>query len=109
MQPHPHTHRLSFRPDRLTEHPLPSNSARDPVLRTLEHGEQLIRSAVDLVTTRFGHGVPKESTAVTQHRPITVFELVHERRRPLDVREQHRHRPGRKISHVPADTGLGII
>jgi hypothetical protein len=79
---------------------LGSNRGRGPILRPLKAGEELIGPAIHLVATRIRHRLAEQAPMLVPNGTVVLPEPMDERCRPFDVREEHRHGPGRQLGHT---------
>ena len=61
---------------------------------TIEHGEELVRSSVDLAPARPTHGQSDHGAHVGEKGGIAIAQPLEKARRPFDVGEEERHVPG---------------
>jgi hypothetical protein len=67
-----------------------------------ERVEECVSLRVHLDAAVGGERLPHQPSMLCQRRRVPLRpQLVQELRRPLHVREEKRHRPGRKIAHTP--------
>ena len=100
VQTHAHAHRAPFRPGMRRQEPLRRDCRHHPILRPLKNSEQLISPRVDLIAARVRHRLAEHTPLLPQDGTVVVPERVDERRRPFDVREEHRHGPSRRLGHT---------
>ena len=92
VQPHPHA-------DRATrERELRIRSGRHRVGRTREPDEERVALRVDLDPLVSPPRLPQRTAVLSERLCIPVAQFPEQPRRPLDVGEEERHRPGRELS-----------
>ena len=96
MQPHPHPHRAGCK------RVLRVAGGRHCIGGTPECDEEGIALGVDLDPLMPPPRLPQRTAVLGKHLCITVAQLPEQPRRPLDVGEEERHRPGRKLALHPA-------
>ena len=95
VQPHPHPHRAARKRE------LRIGRRRHRIGRTREGDEERVTLRVDLDSLVAPPGLPQRTTVLGQHLRIPVAQLLQQPRRPLDVREEERHRPSRELRLHP--------
>ena len=81
---------------------------RDGVLGTPEGDEEGVALRVDLVTSVCGECRANDALVVGEHLRVAAAELLHERRRALDVGEQEGDRAAGKLRHLPKLGARGL-
>ena len=98
VQPHPHPHRATRKRD------LRLRGGRHCIGRTRESDEEGVALRVDLDPLVPLPSVAQSTAVLGKHLRIPVAQLLEQPRRPLDVGEEERHRPGRKLGLHPVDS-----
>ena len=88
------------RPGVGAEARLNGDRGREPIARALEGGEELIGTAVDLVSSRVSDGLSEQTPLLVEGSPIILPELLNELGRSLDIGEHQSDSPGRRLDHV---------
>ena len=87
MQAHAHTHCGALRPRVGLKRRMAGGRGRNRILRPTKRGEQLIGTTVNLIAARLRHGPTEQPPMLIQDGPVAIPELLHEPRRPFDVRK----------------------
>jgi hypothetical protein len=95
VKPHPDSHRS--RRQRL----LRLLGGRGRIARAGERDQERVALGVHLHPAVCGNGVAKHGSVLGQRRRVVASQLAEQPRRPLDVREEERHRPGGQGPHGP--------
>ena len=95
MQAHPHPHRPA------RERALRLSGRRHRVGRTRKGDEERVALRVDLDPVVPPPRLPQRAAVLGKHLRIPVAQLLEQPRRPLDVGEEERHRPGRELGLHP--------
>ena len=98
VQPHPDAHRAAGKRE------LRVGGGRNRIGGTPERHEERIALRIDLHPVVLPPGLPQHTAVLGKHLGITVAQLLEQPRRPLDVREEERHRPGREARAAPVDS-----
>ena len=96
VQAHPHPHWSACQAD------LRIRGSRHCIGRTPERNEESVALRVDLHPVAPQPGLPQHTPVLGKHLRIPVTQLREQPRRPLDVGEEERHRPGRKLGLHPS-------
>ena len=96
VQSHPHPHRAARKRE------LRVRGGRHGIGRTRKGDEESVALRVDLDALVPPPGLPQRPAVLGKHVRIPVAQLPEEPRRPLDIREEERHRPGREFGLHPS-------
>ncbi len=96
VQPHPHPHRA------VRKRALRLGGRRHRIGCTREGDKEGVALRVDLDTVVPPPGFSQRTAMLGKHLRVAVAQLREQPRRPLDVGEEKRHRPGRKLGLHPS-------
>jgi hypothetical protein len=101
MQAHPDPHRNPTGPGVAGQGALRRHTARDRPGRRGEHHEETVPLGAHLMAATGRDRRAHNGTLRRQRLAVPVTQAAQQRRRSLDVAEEHRHGPGRELAHAP--------
>ncbi len=96
VQPHPDAHRAAGKRE------LPVGGGGNSIGGTPKRHEERIALRIDLHPLVLLPGLPQHTAVLGKHLGVRVAQFPDQPRRPLDVREEERHRPGRELGPHPS-------
>ncbi len=99
VDPHPHLHFGLVRPGVARQRPLRLDGSEHGLVCTPERVEERVPLRVELVPAVLRERQADEPLVLGEYLRVAATELPDQPRRPLDVREEERHRAAREIRH----------
>jgi hypothetical protein len=97
---HPHAHLDALGPALGRQRPLRAHRSGDRVARPREGDEEAIPLGVDLATVVLVERRPQQAVMLAKHLGVAAAQSRQQQRRTLDVAEQERDGPARKLRHT---------
>jgi hypothetical protein len=93
VNPHSNLDLYALRPAVSKERQLRLDGSEHGVPGARESHKKGVPLSVDLVTVMGGECCPQEALVVGEHERVAIAQLLHQARRPLNVREEKRDGP----------------
>jgi hypothetical protein len=111
VEAHPHLDLDTVRPRVREECELALDCSQERIrARARERDEEGVALRIDLVAAVSGERLPEQALVVAHDGSVAIPQLLHEPRRPLDVREDERDGACRRLGHGrERDTAIALM